>query len=481
MAISSVGRTAGNMVSLVTSDVVNRAATFVLYALVARHLGALEFGQMCLALTLVFVFRVLAVAGLRNLVTRELAKDNRKTDQYLVNGSAVVAACSLLSIVILLLFVRLMNYATGTASIILLLSLGLLPYSLSAICEAVFQAREKMHYIACANVPVNIAKAGLAFLILQQGYGLYHLVILVLACHVVTVGIEWGLMLRHIARPRVRIDPRFCLAMTRSTSTFLGITGITAIMASLNIVLLSKLASETQVGLYNAVTQLTMPAVLLYDNIVLSVFPMMCKRFDRSLHSLKRISEYLLELLLGIALPMVVGLLVLADSAFLLLYGDEQFLLASGALRIVVWTLILNAFTQVLGRALVASMREKVTLRIVAIDALVNLVLGLILIGQFGLVGAAVTALLTKTVDFFQHYVPVSRLLGKIPLGRLVWKPVVASTCMAVYLALERDQGVILTTVSACVLYAGILLALAIWSAGGPRQLKARYEYPWSE
>ena len=78
--------------------------------------------------------------------------------QYLVNGSAIVVVFSLLSMAALLAFVRLADYSTETVFVILLLSLGLLPFSLSTVCEAVFQAWERMHYIAWANVPVNIAK-----------------------------------------------------------------------------------------------------------------------------------------------------------------------------------------------------------------------------------------------------------------------------------------------------------------------------------
>lgn len=481
VATSSIRRIAGNAVSIGTSDVVNRATTLVLYTVVARRLGALEFGQMSLALTLFYSFQLLAVLGLGTLVTREVARNRTKTEEYLGNGSIVVAVSSLLSMIILLLFVRLMNYATDTASIIVLLSLGLLPYSLSAVCEAVFQAWEQMHYIAYAQVPVNIAKVGLAFLILSRGYGLYHLVILLVASYVAIAGVEWGFMLQHITKSRLRIDSRFCLTMIRSTSTFLGIKGVAAIRGSLTVVLLSKLAGEIEVGFYNAASQLMVPAMLVYESTVLSVFPMMCKRFEASLQSLKRISEHLLELLLAIAVPTVIGLLFLADPALLLLYGEEDFLLASGALRIMVWMLILQAFTQVLGRVLLASLREKVTLRIVVIDVLVNLFLGLPLISQFGLIGAALARLLTAIIDFLQHYVPVSRLLTGIALRSVVWKPVVAGACMAVYLALVRGQGVLLTVVSAGLLYAGVLLVLEVWSAGGPRQLKTRYLYPWSE
>jgi O-antigen/teichoic acid export membrane protein len=260
-----------------------------------------------------------------------------------------------------------------------------------------------------------------------------------------------------------------------------GIDGVIAIIGSVNYILLSKWASETEVGLYNAATQLLVPLILIYQSTVSSVFPMMCRAFELGFQNLKRIAEDLIELLLAMALPLVVGLFLLSDSALLLLYGNKEFELASGVLRIIVWNMILAALIHVLGQVLMAARREKVTLRIVLINALVNLVLSLVLISQFGLMGAAFTLLLMVMVNFYQHYVPASRLLSGIALGRLVWKPLVASGVMAIYLVAMRHQEIFLKVGSAGVLYVGILLALVIWSTGGPGQFKAKYLYLRSE
>ena len=186
----------GNTVSILASDVTNRIATFILYALIARYLGTYEFGQIALGLTLFRSFQLLAVAGLQALITREVAKYPAKTGQYLVNSSAVVISTSLLSVIALMLFTYSMDYAPSTTSIIRLLSLGLFPYSLSVICDAVFRAREKMQYIAYSNLLVNVIKIALAFLLLIRGYGLYQLVILLIFSHVAALGSKWWLLLR---------------------------------------------------------------------------------------------------------------------------------------------------------------------------------------------------------------------------------------------------------------------------------------------
>jgi O-antigen/teichoic acid export membrane protein len=473
--MSGLRKIAGNAASMLTSDAVNRSTTFVLYALIARHLGTHEFGQMSLALTLFYIAQVFALAGVKQVIVRAVAKDRTKTRQYLTSGSVIVVASSLLSIAGLMLFVALVGYSADTAAIILLISVGLFPYTLSAICEAVFQAWERMRYIAYANVPANIAKVVLAFVVLSMGYGLYSLVALLLFSLAAVMVIEWWLMLRHIARPAIKMDLRFSRALVKESSTFLGIDAFIAIMGSVNILLLSKLATEQEVGLYSSANQLMVPLMLVYQGIVLSVYPIMCRRFDTSPQSLKRISEYLIEVLLVLALPIVVGLFFLSDQVLLLLYANKDFVLASEVLRIIIWTSVLTALTNVLGQVLWASLREKVTLRIVIVDGVVGLVFGAILIGPFGLVGAAVAAVLTKIVDYIQHYVSVSRVLPGIRITRLAWKPAVASAGMGVYLALVKDQDLIVTILFSGLLYLGLLFALAAWSSGGLRRLKARY------
>jgi O-antigen/teichoic acid export membrane protein len=239
----------------------------------------------------------------------------------------------------------------------------------------------------------------LAYALLAQHHGLYELMALVLVCHAVVLGIEWWLMWRYITTPRWSLPIAEIVALGRAARTFLGIDGVIAINGSLSFVLLSRLATEREVGLYNASNQLLVPVLLLCQSSVTSVFPIMCERFTVRSTDVKLLAERLVTLLLAVALPTVVGVFFLAESLLRLLYGNPDFVQASGALRVLVWTLVLAAVTHVFGQVLIASGRERITLRIVMVDAVVNLALGVLLIRQFGLIGAAYAALLTKVVD----------------------------------------------------------------------------------
>ncbi len=158
-----------------------------------------------------------------------------------------------------------------------------------------------------------------------------------------------------------------------------------------------------------------------------------------------------------------------------MLYKNPAFLHAAPALRIVAWTLMLQVFSNVLGQVLLATHREKITLRIVAVNTLINLLVGWPLIKLFGLRGAAVTLLVNRLAGCVQHYIPVSRIFSGIPIGKIVWKPIVAAVCMAVFLAVPTNQTGWLRGISATLIYIGALLALSIWVSGGPRQFKEKY------
>jgi O-antigen/teichoic acid export membrane protein len=472
---NSVRRLAGNAVSILASDAANRATTFLLYLLIARYVGAFEYGQFSLGLTFFQTFQLLAIGGMKILITREVARDKEKAGLYLVNGSAVVVLLSAVSFTLMALLARVLQYAPDTAGAILWLSLGLMPYALATVADALFQARERMQYITYANVLVNGFKVGLGFLVLSRGYGLSAVVILLFGAHVVAMGIKWGFLVRYVVRPRIKIDVGFCRNMLNSTATFLGIDGLIAILSSFNVILLSKLAGELEVGLFNAANQLLVPMALVFESILIGAFPRMCQSYEPSLRGLKRISERLLELLLAMVVPVAVGLFALAGPILLLLYGDEGFLPAASALCILVGALVTRVFTQVLGRVLLASLQEKKTLRILAVDVLASVILGPILISRHGLMGAALTSLLVQVVDLVQHYVPVSRMFSGIPVGSLIWRPVAASAVMAIYLFAGPEHNLFVTIALAAAIYGVTIFTLAAWTAGGFRQLKARY------
>jgi O-antigen/teichoic acid export membrane protein len=477
ISLRSIG---GNALSVLTSDVMNRATSFVVYAMVARKLGAFEFGQMSLALSLFYVFQIFSISGVKTLLIREVAKDRSQTRKYLLHGCLIVAAMSMASLAALFGFVHAVHYTGATKLVVLLLSLALFPAAISAVCEGIFQAWERMHYIAYVNVPSNLTKMAGAYLLLFWDRGLYTVILLLLgAFYAVACAELWLLLRRFDIHPAAgqpgTMDLRFALRTLRSASTFLGIDGTCAVAGNLNIILLSKLATEKEVGLYSAATQLMVPLLLVYQSIAQSIFPVMCRKIEPGLRTLRRISEQAMEVLLMLAVPTVAGVFFFGQWALSILYKNHSFIEAVPALRIVAWILVPQVFSSVLGQVLVATHHEKITLKIAMVNGVLNLVVGWPLIRRYGLLGAAGILVATSLVGCILHYIPVARLFSGISVLRIIWKPMVAAACMAAYMALAITRVDMLTGFSATLVYLAVLVVLAVWASGGVRQFKEKY------
>jgi O-antigen/teichoic acid export membrane protein len=365
---------------------------------------------------------------------------------------------------------------SNTALVILLICLGLLPFALASICEAIFQGRERMTFIAYVNGPANIIRIVLIFLLTTGGAGLYAIATMMFISHFCVMVAEWFFMLKHIIVPKLRFSFSFAMMLVRQSLTFLGIDAVIAVISSLYLVLLSRYINESAVGLYSSATQLVTPLLILYQSIVLSVFPIMCQRFDpKNPLGLKKISTNLLELLLILAIPMTIGIMFFAEWGLVFVYGKDQFALAGEAVRLTALVVLMQAITSVFGRVLVASLKEKVTLRIVIVNLTLSFILGSVLIPQYGVLGAAMASFFTMIVDLAQHYVPVSRMLQGVPLIKLAWRPTLAAGVMAGFLYVAQGQNEILSIGLAILVYFGTLGLLLVATIGGPRQIRAKY------
>ena len=469
-------RFATNLVAVLTGDILNKGATFLVYILVARYLGAYEFGQMSLALTLFYSFQVIAAFGMQTLITREVAKDSHNAGKYFAGSLLVGLVASLLAMVLLVVAVVALDYPVDTRNIILITSLGLVPFAIASTCEAVIRGWEKMHLIAFVQVPVNVFKVLATCFLLWVGGNIFQIVAVVVISQFL-IGLSLlGIAVRHLRPWNFNLwDLPFAWSIATRSTTFVGLDTVTAWWTSLNIVLLSKLTSETDVGLYNAAVQLMIPMGIFYQSVMVAAFPIMCRKFLTGPGGMARVSNRLIEMLMIIAIPGTVGLCMVAEPALEFVFKGKDFVQAAWVVRIISLILILKALTFAFGHILLAGSRELTTLRIVAVNLVVNLMLGWILILNFGLIGAAIAALLSRVVDTIQHLGPVKQIVAQLELGRLIWKPLLASLVMVGYLYLFRSQPLPLLVVSAVVVYFGVLMAFESWIVGGIKNLPARY------
>ena len=165
----------------------------------------------------------------------------------------------------------------------------------------------------------------------------------------------------------------------------------------IDIALLARLSTSSQVGLYDAAYRFMLLGILLPSAIVSSVY---APAAELAASSRERFGELARELLSlsALLLPLpVIALCADPEGVLRLLYGDA-FAGGAPALRWLGAAIALTIASGVVGPLLIAAGQERATLRISLVAAVFNVAANLLLIPWLDAEGAAIATLATEAV-----------------------------------------------------------------------------------
>nr|WP_242062189.1 oligosaccharide flippase family protein [Nostoc punctiforme] len=451
---------------MVINRLTQSITAFVLTASIARTLGAEALGQYLLAFTYYFIFVNIASQGLKTLFTREIAREPEKTSLYLISGTWLQLIFSCFSYVVLVIIVFLLPYTSETSTACYIMGLTIIPFSLSNITEAIFQAKEKMHLIALATVPVYVMRLFIMLWSMQRNYGVDYLAAILVISESIILAIEWILITKFV-KTKWQIDKAFVWKTLKNARTFFAIEGLAVVNARIQILILSLLGSEFVIGVYGGIMQLFQPFLIVANSIGIAMFPRLSKAVNEGRDKQRNIIEKCIEILLTIGLPLCVGLLFIGKKLLIIIY-NSSFAQGSLALSIIAISLIFLPFNQSLSFLLVANGFEIVNLRQVAINTILGSLLGLILVSQYNLLGAAIMALLMSFIAFSQYIYFTYTLVFPLNLWRIIRNPLIISVLMTiVFIVLETiNLNLLLTMAIATCCYILFVSLLSIHALG---------------
>ena len=165
----------------------------------------------------------------------------------------------------------------------------------------------------------------------------------------------------------------------------------------IDIALLARLSTSSQVGLYDAAYRFMLLGILLPSAIVSSIY---APAAELAASSRERFGELARELLSlsALLLPLpVIALCADPEGVLRLLYGDA-FAGGAPALRWLGAAIALTIASGVVGPLLIAAGQERATLRISIVAAVFNVAANLVLIPWLDAEGAAIATLATEAV-----------------------------------------------------------------------------------
>ena len=448
MTLISQKKLAVNSISMLANRLTQGIATFIITATIARTLGAEVVGQYLLATSYYYIFVNLASQGFKTLFTRELARDPSITPVYVISGTLLQFVFGLVAYIAMVGLVYVLPYNNTTSFICYVTGMMIIPFSLSNITEAIFQAQEKMHLIAISTVPIYILRLLAIIWVVPLPNGIIYVVSILIASESIILVIQW-LLLARIVKPKWQIDWDFIWKTINISRTFFAMEGIGFIASKVDMLILSLLGSELLVGIYGGICQLLQPYYIVSNSVAVAAFPAMTRSVAEGKDKQRQVAESVIEILLCISLPFLVGMIFTGDRLLMLIYQDPSFAQSANILHIISLSLITGAFSRIFSYLLIANGLEELNLIEVVVTTIVGSLTGIIFIYHYQLTGAAFMSLSIGFTNFGVLAYFVSNRLFTLRILQIIYRPLLISFLMAmVFLLLDKNNINIWTTIA---------------------------------
>ncbi len=437
-----------------------KAISFGFTIFIVRWLGDAEYGQYVIIWAYISVFAMFSDAGLSLYTIREIAKGGPESHSIAGNVICLRLVLAALTMMLVLMVAWLAGYSSQFLSYLVLASLILLAYAFQDPLDALLQAYERFDLAAMALIVGQLTFVGSGTLFLLLGWRINGLIVAALLNVVVAAAVAAWFMRDCRLSLRWQLQPRQWPRFLRLAVPFGLIKLWLTWSLKIDIVILSWFWVEQMAGWYGAAYAIVLGALVLSNSMNSALYPTLSRKFSRNPRTLPPLYERILKYLLVLSLPMAVGVFFTADSWVTLLYG-RAFEPARVALSILIWVVPLAFVSEFFRTVLMATSRERVAVRGLALVVMANILLNLWWIPLYGFLGAAVISVVSEALLVGFYLGQLRSELRTPNMAKVLLAPLGAA--LGLMLILYLWQGG--TLVTEVVLGGGVYLTL-IWVFG---------------
>ncbi len=394
---------ARNTAALTLAALAARVGGLVFIPAIARQFGSEGVGAYQLSTNLVGYFTLFALFGLSPLIVREMSATPSQVGplfwRTLVNR-LIFSSWALVGLGVL---ATTSGYPRPIVTLLAVLGVGLVASTVVDSAFIVFQAAQRMGLILATTVLQVSCYIGLGIVALRSGYGITGLAV-ASSTGVVVQAIS-GLAVVHIRfapypRPFPRLGTRAILA---AGAPFFIATTAVAILARIDVYILSLMVSLHQVGYYLAGYIFLEIALIFPMAAATAVYPRLTIVANSPGQTLEVACSRYYRVVAGLCACCAAGCVVVAPELVRLLYG-EGFGGSVPITRIVMVSLIFVGFNTVFGRGIYAAGGQWPLVRVTCIGAGFNIAANILLIPIWGIEGAAIVTVVTYAVMSVMHW-----------------------------------------------------------------------------
>lgn len=397
-----------NLSALLISEMLTRIMMLIFTIVLARTYGQEQFGVYALALSIGGLFEIFFNMGLNTVFMQRVVGEKKPLQEELSTFLPLRILLSLASYVCFIIFIFLMGKPEATMES---LALGGLYYTIASIIGflwATFDAKQQMQYTAGIKLFQHIIIFGLGMFFLFFGYPISSIV----GTYVVAITLAGILTIIIIHKYFSKIKPRL---MVREWKEIMykgwpiALSGAFVFVYNyLDTIIISLNQGEQAVGLYQVSYKIIGTLVILSSVINQAYFPTLIETHHQEKEKLLHIFDKALKSVFFWSIPISIGGAMLAERIILFIFGPEY--AAAGAIfRILIWNCIIYFASSAMTSLLYALGKQRQTLKVFFIGAVVNTALNLYIIPIYGIEGAALTTLAAESAVLIGIYLLVKK------------------------------------------------------------------------
>jgi O-antigen/teichoic acid export membrane protein len=436
---------ARNFLFLVAAQIATAAVSLAVTAMLARHLGAHDYGVFYLAATLVQTVFVFADLGQQYYVVSRIAQDRRAAATLLVNGLLLRLLGGVAIWPLLAGLAAALDYPDATRVAISLTVVFFLAGAFAEGAAIVLRGLERMDVEAAVTVAARVLiAAAIALAVIAKG-GL-HAVLVGQVVGALAGIVVYGFALYRLDVGRPRLSVSALQAIVWGGAPFLLWAIAVNLQPAVDALLLSLLAPANVIGWYAAAWRLigllTFPATILAG----ALYPTLSRLQARPGARYGDLIGAALRVVVLTAVLSTVGTYLFADTAVALIYGGE-FGPAAQSLRVLAAYVLLAFVDITLGTAIMAAggTRAWVAAKLVAVMVAAGLSVVLIPVTQAAMgnggIGSAAATVAAELMMFVTavRLVPVPTTWLAAELSEHLARGVAAALVMIVAASMLRD------------------------------------------
>jgi O-antigen/teichoic acid export membrane protein len=440
------------------SQIVGKVAGFVLFAILARQLGEVVFGQYAAAIALVSLFAVLIEFGTSGYLVREGAQRPGDIGEILGHILALRVVLGIATVLLALPVGLALGYDRATLIAVVLFTFASALRVGGGVFLSTLQALEHLGDVAAVQAQMAVLQAAMVGGAAIAGFGLIGISwALVLASAVVPV-YSW-LRLRRRWKGKVRMRLSAIVSTLKATRAFAAAAAMFMALTYLDTVMIQGFKGNAATGLYGAAYRILLALGFIptiYNEAVLRSISRLGKE-DRA--AMTRLYARSVKHLVMFAVPVALGGALLSGPILRAVVG-AQYAPAATAQAILLSSLLVAFPGWVSVTTAYAVHRERSVMWMLAIVVVANVGVNFFAIPRWGIEGAAAATVGAELLLFAMLLAILAREEVRPKLAAAYARPLIAGAVMVAAIWPLRHAPVWLPVAVGAVVYSAVVLVL---------------------